>query len=146
MGNFLSMKKGIAIAVATAVVTSIFWLFAGLQMASPAQEQNVSYEKKFWQRYESSLGFSFMYPKGYKVSEGPADENAGQSARSIYITQVDDNGQDVQGPPVMFINIFSPHGPVEFSLWEGIDWRYFKDVIHSIDLQPGQGNGGPSGV
>ncbi len=81
-----------------------------------------------WQTYVSNKGFSFQYPPGHKVNEVTDPENPSNTI--IHIVVIDDKGKPVSRPPVLEINVSS--NAVAFSLWEGIPWDGFPEIVETF--------------
>lgn len=81
-----------------------------------------------WQTYVSNKGFSFQYPPGHEVSESTNPENPNSTI--VHIVAVDEKGKPVSRPPVLEINVSS--NAVTFSLWEGIPWDGFPEIVETF--------------
>lgn len=80
-----------------------------------------------WLTYESENGFSFKYPKGYGVTETPTDDSI-----LVFIVQTDENGDFMESVTPSFQITVSDYG-VSFSLWEGMEWEGYPDIIKTFE-------------
>lgn len=81
-----------------------------------------------WQTYVSEKGFSFQYPPGHDVNEVTDPENPNNTI--VHIVAVDEKGKPMQGPPVLQINV--SQDAITFSLWEGIPWDGFPEIVETF--------------
>ena len=118
--------KTILIIIITAILvggTTYFLLNSSITEKS--KEIVPEQEHQDWTTYTSDKGFSFQYPQGHKVTEQEDPENP--EITIIFITEIDENGEFITGPPSLQINI--SENSVSFSLWEGIYWEGYPDII-----------------
>lgn len=81
-----------------------------------------------WKTHVSGKGFSFQHPPGHKVNEVTDPEDPNNTI--VHIVAVDEKGKPLQRPPVLQINV-SPNA-VTFSLWEGIPWDGFPEIVETF--------------
>lgn len=132
--------KLVLVAIASLILGAIFGIAGTMVVQKQSYDQNsvqdtfggrlpasitaeISDQSK-WNTYMSQYGFTFQYPPEYGVSEGEGVNDS--KARSITIYHI-----NRQGPPVMVMEVLAP-SVVNFSLWEGIGWEWFDEVMSSF--------------
>ncbi|MFC1655487.1 hypothetical protein ACFL3C_01330 [Patescibacteria group bacterium] len=114
-------------AVPLLVITTAAITGAGTSFLLQDSDKKVDTEAPKWQTYTSENGFSFNYPSGHDVNENADPENS--DVTNVFIVKVDEDGETF-GSPVMQINV-SDYS-VSFSLWEGIPWYGYPDIIKTF--------------
>jgi len=82
-----------------------------------------------WSKYTGQTAqsekYSFSYPPGYSVS---ARDNQTSQIVTIFPASKDEI-------PAMTINLANTSGQnsITFSLWEGIGWEYYDEVVESFE-------------
>ena len=112
------------IVILTAVIT-IFFVASGYYIWNKYDFLGgEKIEDNGWLTYTSEQGFSFDYPEGYEVSENVDPENS--EITNVFISSG-------EGPPNLQINI-SPYS-VSFSLWEGIPWDGYPEIVKTFEME-----------
>lgn len=88
---------------------------------------------ELWEVYTSEVqGFSFKVPIMYSVVESDHYEN--KNMRTVSLIQMDKNDEAVQGPPAMQMHVWVEAGILESTLWEGIPFDHYEDVLKSFSF------------
>ncbi len=125
-----SMKqflKYLAVSLGSVLLTSLMWYSVG-SSTSFSEELPIDNIQVYEQK-----DYVFEYPLGVRVTQTQDMEDP--QTKYLYLHE------DATGEvPVMQITV-RPRSSVEFSLWEGIGWEHFQEVMHSFRFihpaQPG---------
>ncbi len=117
--------KYLAVGLGSVLLTSLMWYSVGLS-TSFSEELPIDNIQVYQQE-----DYVFEYPLGVRVSRTQDMEDP----QTEYLYLHEDATGEV---PVMQITV-RPPSSVEFSLWEGISWEHFQEVMSSFRfIQPAQ--------